>query len=183
MDYASTPGFQFALDTGLDSVKRKMAASGMLHSGGTLQELLKYGTGLAMQGYDKYADRLQQQRQGDQQYGLGMYRAGNDYDLGKGGLPTRRRASGTTTTSARSVMRLPGRIARTATTSTGSTPTPIAATRSRTTTGRAPTRCSTICAWVREGANARRPERPAPAPRNGHEPAGHRVDYGLERWR
>jgi hypothetical protein len=86
MDYASTPGFQFALDTGLDSVKRKMAASGMLHSGGTLQELLKYGTGLAMQGYDKYADRLQQQRQGDQQYGLGMYRAGNDYDLGKGGL-------------------------------------------------------------------------------------------------
>src|SRR5262245_50617188 len=55
----STPGYQFALDQGLESVLRKASQSGSLASGGTNLDLLKFGTGLADQTYQSYLQNLQ----------------------------------------------------------------------------------------------------------------------------
>jgi hypothetical protein len=110
--FNGSPGFQFALNSGMDGVARKFAAMGMGNSGNVLGEMSRYGTGLAQQDYGNSVDRLgrlageQDQtdlgnktadnayalgqgnlalgnKQADQGFGLGMYRAGNDFTLGQ----------------------------------------------------------------------------------------------------
>lgn len=85
--YSKTPGFKFALDTGLQGVSR--ANSKNRASGNALAELTRYGTGLAEQGYGAEVDRLGRLTGQDQQYQLGAesnsinrMRAGNDFTLG-----------------------------------------------------------------------------------------------------
>lgn len=85
-DFSASPGFKFALDSGLEAVKRTMAARGMLHSGNALSELMRTGIGMAGQEYGNWDQRRIAEKQGDQGFGLGMYKAGNDYALGQGGL-------------------------------------------------------------------------------------------------
>jgi len=114
--FSGTPGFQFALNSGLGSINSSNSAQ--RGSGNVLAALTKYGTGLAQQDYGNQRDFLgkmtgQEQQYGlgheqnanqstdianryklgseanantrtanDQQFGLGMYNAGNQYNLG-----------------------------------------------------------------------------------------------------
>jgi len=56
---AATPGYQFALNQGLDATKNAAAASGMLLSGNTLEGLSRYTTGLADQTYQQQVGNLE----------------------------------------------------------------------------------------------------------------------------
>lgn len=56
---ASTPGYQFQLNQGLDSVLRKGAQAGSLASGGTNTDLTNYAQGLAGTTYNNYVQQLQ----------------------------------------------------------------------------------------------------------------------------
>lgn len=47
----STPGYQFGLDEGLKGVQASAAAKGTLNTGGTLEDVLKYGVNYADQNY------------------------------------------------------------------------------------------------------------------------------------
>ncbi len=91
--FERTPGFNFALDTGLEGVKRKLAVEGKGDSGNALAELMQYGTGLANQEYGNQIDRLGRLTGQEQQYGLGQEQNANNaqnnawnYDLGQGRL-------------------------------------------------------------------------------------------------
>jgi hypothetical protein len=52
--FRNTPGYQFALEQGEDSVMRNANARGMLAGGNTSVDLMRYGTGLADQTYGSY---------------------------------------------------------------------------------------------------------------------------------
>jgi len=87
--FQGTPGFQFALNTGLDSVNR--SNSRMRGSGNALAALTKYGTGLASQNYGNQRDFLGKMVGQEQNYGLGEVanqnaatRNANDLTLGLG---------------------------------------------------------------------------------------------------
>lgn len=45
------PGFQFAMDQGLEALDRNHAARGTILTGGATKDALKYATGMALQGY------------------------------------------------------------------------------------------------------------------------------------
>lgn len=60
----SDPAYQFALKSGIDTVNRGAAASGMLGSGNRLVELQKMGTGLAGQFANQQQDRQWGQNMG-----------------------------------------------------------------------------------------------------------------------
>ncbi len=57
---AATPGYQFALQQGLQGVERGAAAKGTLLTGGTLKGLAQYGSGLASQTYGDTWNRAYQ---------------------------------------------------------------------------------------------------------------------------
>ena len=56
--FKETPGYQFALKQGTDSVKNNLAALGMKNSGRGMKAIADYTTGLADQTYGRYLDRL-----------------------------------------------------------------------------------------------------------------------------
>lgn len=68
--FQGTPGFQFALNTGLDSVNRSNSA--MRGSGNALAALTQYGTGLAQQDYGNQEKFLGDMSNSQNQYGLGQ---------------------------------------------------------------------------------------------------------------
>lgn len=89
--FRKTPGFEFALNTGLEAVNR--SNSRMRNSGNAMTALTQYGTGLASQEYANQADRLARILGQEQQYGLGQGQLdlGNrrldlDAELGRGQL-------------------------------------------------------------------------------------------------
>ena len=55
---ASTPGYQFAYNQGLEAVNRTAAAKGQLGSGNRLYDLTKFGQGLASQTYNSTVNQL-----------------------------------------------------------------------------------------------------------------------------
>lgn len=57
--FQNNPGYQFQLDQGNQNILRNQAATGQLNSGGTNLDLLKYGQGLANQGWNQYIQNLQ----------------------------------------------------------------------------------------------------------------------------
>jgi len=75
--FQGTPGFKFALNTGLDGIDRKMAAGGFSGSGNALAELTKYGTGLAQQDWGNQVDRLGHLSGQEDQLGLGQGQLAN----------------------------------------------------------------------------------------------------------
>ena len=88
--FQGTPGFKFALDTGLESVNRAMGAKGFNGSGNLLSELMKYGTGLATQDYGSHIDRLGKLMGEENAYSLGSDRnalegenINNQFSLGR----------------------------------------------------------------------------------------------------
>lgn len=72
--FQESPGFKFARDQGLEAIKRQFAAKGMSNSGNLYQELVKYATGNALQGYDKWADRDLVSKGQDQNFGVNLLR-------------------------------------------------------------------------------------------------------------
>lgn len=56
--FQAGPGYQFTLDQGLDAINRRRAAGGMLDSGNSDIDALKFGTGLADQTYGDWQTRL-----------------------------------------------------------------------------------------------------------------------------
>jgi hypothetical protein len=56
--FQNGPGYQFALDQGLEAAQRNSASSGNLNSGNTLMALSDYGRGMQNQEYGKWQDRL-----------------------------------------------------------------------------------------------------------------------------
>ena len=88
---AQTPGYQFALHQGLDSIQNSAASNGAGLSGATLKALQRYGTGLANQNYQNvYNNKLnsyttnanQLQNQFNRQAGMANYGIGAANSLG-----------------------------------------------------------------------------------------------------
>jgi len=70
---AATPGYQFALQQGLQGMERGAAARGNLLSGGTLQAEQQYGQGLASQTYQQtFNNALTQYQQAYNQFQQGQ---------------------------------------------------------------------------------------------------------------
>ena len=55
--FTADPGYQFALDQGLEAIRSRGAAGGNYGGGGTTADLLRYATGTAQQGYGDYFNR------------------------------------------------------------------------------------------------------------------------------
>ena len=68
--FSGTPGFKFALNTGLDAVGRQNSRN--RGSGNALAALTQYGTGLAQQDWGNQVDRLGRLQGQQQQFQLGM---------------------------------------------------------------------------------------------------------------
>ena len=56
--FQAGPGYQFALDQGLQALNRNAASRGMLASGNNTQDIIKYAQGLANQEYGNWQNRL-----------------------------------------------------------------------------------------------------------------------------
>lgn len=57
-DFQQDPGYQFALDQGMQAMQRSAAAKGSLNSVGTMQNLNNYAQGMASQQYQSAYDRF-----------------------------------------------------------------------------------------------------------------------------
>lgn len=58
-NFRSDPGYTFQMEQGLDALNRSAAARGMLGSGNTSTDVLKFSQGLADQSFGNYVSRLQ----------------------------------------------------------------------------------------------------------------------------
>lgn len=76
--FSGTPGYQFALDQGLQATQRSM--SGNRNSGNALAALQDRGNGLANQNYMDYAGFLGKMQGQEQQYDLGQGQNANTAD-------------------------------------------------------------------------------------------------------
>ena len=56
--FQAGPGYQFALDQGLQALNRNAASRGMLASGNNSMDITRYAQGLANQEYGNWLDRL-----------------------------------------------------------------------------------------------------------------------------
>jgi hypothetical protein len=56
--FQSGPGYDFTLNSGIDALNRRRAAAGMLDSGNSDLDAIKFGTGLADQTYGDWLTRL-----------------------------------------------------------------------------------------------------------------------------
>ncbi len=88
-DARNSPGYQFALQQGLQGVERSAASKGTLLTGGTLKALEGYGTGLADQTYGNLFSRALQSNQTNFGNDLqtNQTRTGNLYNLAALGKP------------------------------------------------------------------------------------------------
>lgn len=58
VDFTGTPGYQFRFDQGTDAVNAMAGARGGLQSGRTMQDLTRFGQGIASDEYGNYMNRL-----------------------------------------------------------------------------------------------------------------------------
>lgn len=56
--FTSNPGYQEGLNSGLDQLDRRAASRGMLNSGNTMQDTLKYATDYGNKAFGDYVNRL-----------------------------------------------------------------------------------------------------------------------------
>lgn len=66
--FRAGPGYEFALNQGLEAIQRSAASRGMSAGGNTTADMLKFATGLADQSYQNYVSNLQN--------GAGFYNTG-----------------------------------------------------------------------------------------------------------
>lgn len=60
-DYIKTPGYDFRYNEGMNALDRSASARGNLMTGSALKEAMRYGQGMAQQGYDSYLNQLAEQ--------------------------------------------------------------------------------------------------------------------------
>jgi hypothetical protein len=77
--FRESPGYQFALQQGLQATQRQMGPGGLTGSGAEQRALQRYGTGLAEQQYGQYQTRL------GQLAGMGQTAAGTAGQFAYGG--------------------------------------------------------------------------------------------------
>jgi len=66
-DYTTSPGYQFRFGEGQRAVESSAASKGMLMSGGTLKDLVRFGQGTAAQDYNDQFNRTMAVASGGQQ--------------------------------------------------------------------------------------------------------------------
>lgn len=66
-DYTESPGYQFSFNEGQRAVEGSAAAKGMLMSGGTLKDLVRFGQGTAAADYNDQFNRVASVAAGGQQ--------------------------------------------------------------------------------------------------------------------
>jgi len=97
--FQAGPGYQFAMDQGLQALERRAASQGRLAGGQTALDTLTYAQGLGNQEYGTWLDRLDGQQGvgmdaagaragiqtglGDREYGYGADRANISYGTGQ----------------------------------------------------------------------------------------------------
>lgn len=81
-DYQSSPGFQFQLQKGLDTVNSNMAARGASNSGAAQKALASYATGLLNQDYNNQRNFAYDQFNNDRNFGYNQ--SLNDRNFGYG---------------------------------------------------------------------------------------------------
>jgi hypothetical protein len=57
-DYIKTPGYDFRYNEGMNALDRSASARGNLMTGSAIKEAMRYGQGMAQQGYDNYLNQL-----------------------------------------------------------------------------------------------------------------------------
>ena len=71
-DHTTSPGYQFRMDEGMRAVENSAAAKGMLGSGGTLKDLVRFGQGVAADDFNQQFNRTASVASGGQQVGMGL---------------------------------------------------------------------------------------------------------------
>lgn len=66
-DHTTSPGYQFRFDEGMRAVENSAAARGLLGSGGTLKDLVRFGSGIAADDYNDQFNRNMAVAAGGQQ--------------------------------------------------------------------------------------------------------------------
>lgn len=56
--FQESPGYQFAIEQGVNAIDRAASARGLLNSGARLRELTRYGQGMANQEFGNWQNRL-----------------------------------------------------------------------------------------------------------------------------
>lgn len=82
--FQKTPGYQFALDQGMDAIENSAAARGNALSGATLRSGARFGQGLANQEYNTYLNRLTGGAATGQAAASNLANAGANFAAGSG---------------------------------------------------------------------------------------------------
>lgn len=77
-DHTTSPGYQFRMDEGLRAVEGSAAAKGLLGSGGTLKDIIRFSQGTAADDYNQQFNRTASVAQGGQQVGMGLASLGQN---------------------------------------------------------------------------------------------------------
>lgn len=72
-DVTADPGFRFRLDEGLQALQNAAAAKGLLRSGGTLKDFIRYGQGFASNEYQNVFNRNQSVWEADTRNTFGTF--------------------------------------------------------------------------------------------------------------
>lgn len=83
-ELVNSPGYQFRIDQGNQTINRSAAAKGMLNSGNVLAELANYGQGVASEEYGKRLNQLASVAGTGQTASTNMATAGQNYGINYG---------------------------------------------------------------------------------------------------
>lgn len=75
-DHTTSPGYQFRMDEGLRGIEGSAAARGLLGSGGTLKDIIRFSQGTAADDFNQQFNRTASVAQGGQQVGMGLGQMG-----------------------------------------------------------------------------------------------------------
>lgn len=85
-DYTASPGYQFRFNEGQRAVESGGAAKGMLMSGGTLKDLVRFGQGTAAADYNDQFNRVMAVAGGGQQAATSTAGLGQNYANSASGI-------------------------------------------------------------------------------------------------
>lgn len=77
--FQESPGYQYRFDQGMEALERMAAARGQRFSGGTMEEAMRRGQGMASQEFNNWWNRLAGISQGGQQATGQQIQAGQNY--------------------------------------------------------------------------------------------------------
>jgi len=85
-DYKTSPGYDFRFGEGQRAVESSAASKGMLMSGGTLKDLVRFGDGVASADYNDQFNRMMAVASGGQQAATNGATAAQNYANASGGI-------------------------------------------------------------------------------------------------